>query len=172
MKVLINKENPEMRITAPEIEIKSTAQYGRYFRVPRLVDYLWETDWTLVEEPKFKIGDKINLIGRENAEYNILTITSISNEEQCYVCHQGSVIDFEEQDQWTLVVEEPTERIKGNLEEIPSNVDLEKEIFEWLHSIAGYNNVQIPVTFDDIENTARHFYELGLNARKNARKEE
>lgn len=50
MKTLINKANPAIRITAPDIEIKSTAQYGRYFRVPRLLDYFWETCWTLVDE--------------------------------------------------------------------------------------------------------------------------
>lgn len=70
MKVLINKENPDIRITAPEIEICTGYRTGYY-----------------------------------------------------YVSSVGYCV----KDRWTLVEEEPTEGIKGNLEEIPSNVDLEEE---------------------------------------------
>ena len=58
-------------------------------------------------------------------------------------------------------VEEPAEGIKGNLEEIPSNVDLEKELQAFL---CNYD-----YEFDDdapAYDIAKHFYEFGLNARK------
>lgn len=63
--------------------------------------------------------------------------------------------------------EEPTEGIKENLEEIPSNVDLEKEIDEWLKAGPITDTRYDDYCDDDIQATARHFYELGLNARKN-----
>lgn len=58
-------------------------------------------------------------------------------------------------------VEEPAEGIKGNLEEIPSNVDLEKELQAFLCNY-DYEFDDDPVPFD----IATHFYELGFNARK------
>ena len=51
--------------------------------------------------------------------------------------------------------------IKGNLEEIPSNVGLEKEVQAFLCNY-DYEFDDDPVPFD----IAKHFYELGLNARK------
>lgn len=58
-------------------------------------------------------------------------------------------------------VEEPAEGIKGNLEEIPSNVDLEKELQAFLCNY-DYEFDDDPAPFD----IATHFYELGFNARK------
>jgi len=52
---------------------------------------------------KFKIGDRINLNGRDDKEWYILTITSINMDERCYVCNQGSVISFDEEDGWHVV---------------------------------------------------------------------
>lgn len=54
-------------------------------------------------EPKFKVGDKINMINREEEDYTILTITSINKDEKCYICNQGSVIDFDEEGEWYKV---------------------------------------------------------------------
>lgn len=58
-------------------------------------------------------------------------------------------------------VEEPAEGIKGNLEEIPSNVDLEKELQAFLCNY-DYEFDDDPVPFD----IATHFYELGKNTKK------
>lgn len=106
MKTLINKSNPEIRITAPEIEIGTTAQYGRYFRVPCLDGIFWERYWTLVEE-------------------------------------------------------EPTEGIRGEKEEIPSNIDIKKELYAYMCS-----DEYISTREDGSLLIARHFYELKLKARK------
>lgn len=70
MKTLVNKNNPGLRITAPEI----------------------------IEEEEYYTLDGENVFLKDN---------------------------------WTLVEEEPAEGIKGNLEEIPSNVGLEKAAEEY-----------------------------------------
>lgn len=66
-------------------------------------------------------------------------------------------------------VEEPTEGIKGNLEEIPSNVDLEKEIDacwrNWL-SPSNRNEVEEVLPKAEFAMYARHFYELGRKGGK------
>ena len=91
MKTLINKTNPAIRITAPEVEV-----YDKYYYIT-------------------------------NARLGIL------------------------QEYWTLVEEE--------------SVDLEKEIDrlwdDFSDEISGPHN-----KFDIYARAARHFYELGLNARK------
>lgn len=56
-------------------------------------------------------------------------------------------------------VEESAEEIKGNLEEIPSNVNLEKEIKK--HTDLFQADIEYPLRL-----TAIKFYELGLKARK------
>ena len=99
MKTLVNKNNPGLRITAPEI----------------------------IEEEEYYTLDGENVFLKEN---------------------------------WTLVEEEQTEGIKGNLEEIPSNVDFEKEIQRYLCEECSSDDEPT------IAEIARRFYELGLNARK------
>lgn len=59
-------------------------------------------------EPKFNVGDKINMINREEEDYTILTITSINMDEKCYICNQGSVIDFDEEREWYKIEPKPT----------------------------------------------------------------
>lgn len=76
MKTLVNKQNPQIRITAPEIF------KDRMFYIFKCKD---------------GYGNKLSL----------------------------------SEDQWTLVEEKPLEGIKGNLEEIPSNVGLEKAAEEY-----------------------------------------
>ncbi len=53
------------------------------------------------------------------------------------------------------------------LEEKPSE-DLEKEIDDYLEPIKAWQIQEAP--FTNLENCARHFYELGLNARKEEQK--
>ena len=77
MKTLVNKNNPAIRITAPEIEISELFDSSKVYWIPSI-------------------------------------------HELC-----GSFYP----DKWTLVEEEPTEGIKGNLEEIPS-MDLEKKYID------------------------------------------
>lgn len=75
-------------------------------------------------------------------------------------------VDILDARDWLEKQKEPTEGIKENLEEIPSNVDLEKEIDEWLKAGPITDTRYDDYCDDDIQATARHFYELGLNARK------
>ena len=97
MKTLVNKANPQIRITAPEIK---------------------------------EIGPLYTL--------------EVAPELVLYV------------DDWTFV-----EGIKGNLEEMPSNVDLEKEIQRYLCEECSSDDEPT------ITEIARHFYELGkLNAKE------
>ena len=56
-----------------------------------------------MKRPKFEVGDRINLKRRPNLEYNILTITDVDLDLECYTCNQGSVFSFDEQDDWKLV---------------------------------------------------------------------
>lgn len=54
---------------------------------------------------------------------------------------------------------EPTEGIRDNLEEIPSNVDLDAEIEKELRT--HYNDDQDVYWWNYLKNSFRHFYELG-----------
>lgn len=59
-------------------------------------------------KPKFQVGDKVNLIDRPDVNYNILTIESVNMDEHCYVCNQGSVIDFSKEIIWRKVENDDT----------------------------------------------------------------
>ena len=100
MKTLVNKRNPQIRITAPEFKISGTGRY--YIPVKRYCTLTWlPENWTLVEEePK-----------------------------HTEVWVEGRTI-FEQEG-------EPTEGIKGNLEEISSNVDLEKATEDYIEKRAN-----------------------------------
>ena len=105
MKTLVNKNNPALRITVPEI----------------------------IEEEEYYTWDGENAFLKEN---------------------------------WILVEEEPTEGIKGNLEEIPSNVDLEKDVESWFfNEISHKINIEHTM-YHYFQECARRYFELGLNARK------
>lgn len=70
-----------------------------------------------------------------------------------------------------IVEEEPTEGIKGNLEEIPSNVDLEKALNDLDNAYFDLDGIAVRavtyyLTVNDLKDIARDFYELGLKARK------
>ena len=59
-----------------------------------------------------------------------------------------------------------TEGIKGNLEEIPSNVDLEKDVESWFfNEISHKINIEHTM-YHYFQECARRYFELGLNARK------
>lgn len=61
---------------------------------------------------------------------------------------------------------EPTEGIKGNLEEIPSNVDLEKDVESWFfNEISPKINVENTM-YHYFQECAHRYYNLGINARK------
>lgn len=98
MKTLVNKANPQIRITAPEI---GTGTHGYYY-----------------------VG---------NVGYH--------------------------KDKWTLVEEEPTGGIKGNLEEIPSNVDLDELALEEYPVVKCQYQEQGPI---DINISNRIAYRDGL----------
>ena len=116
MKVLINKDNSQIRITAPEIVLCVNKEEYWIAGIPQIPRTYLAKDWALVEE-------------------------------------------------------EPTEGIKGNLEEFPSNVDLEKEIDKWITpsnpSIdPKKGTISREVYIDCIIVTAKHFYKLGLERKE------
>lgn len=100
---------------------KKGKNYGYTFTVDKIQDDFYlspkgsfihiddQNEWELVGKAflKFKIGDKVNLNNREDENYNIITITSINFEEQCYNCNQGSHIDFDDEDKWRVVEQKP-----------------------------------------------------------------
>ena len=52
---------------------------------------------------KFKVGDKVNLIGRDDEIYNILRISGVYEDDNCYTCNQGTVIYFKDENKWRKV---------------------------------------------------------------------
>lgn len=156
MKTLVNKANPAIRITAPEIE---THEEERIFLISG-GNYCNIDDWTLVEG-KPTIVETIKEFVEKGKRCEQQAVED--NDQENYIFWQG----FQNCAENILrEVEEPTEGIKGNLEEIPSNVDLEEELKNKktiLLDLFGPMNGEQSLA---IRNFARHFYELGLNARK------
>jgi len=58
MKTLINKANPQIRITAPEITLENHCYYIWTDDGDCIIEF-WEKDWTLVEEEPEKIYYKM-----------------------------------------------------------------------------------------------------------------
>lgn len=109
MKTLVSKRNPQIRITAPEI--------GSYREFYTLQDkdfhYLFKMeDWTLVEEEP---TCKTCRFYENNCPFCCGRFIPYPNK----VCKDYIHSAMEEQ--------KPAEGIKGNLEEIPSNVSIEEE---------------------------------------------
>ncbi len=131
MKTLVNKANPDFRITAQEI-----IEEEEYYTLDGEIVYLKEY-WTLVEEePEFEHRRKDTIYFLETAK-----------------THYADTSELEKCIEWLKGLQ-PTEGIKGNLEEIPSNVDLEKEIRK--HTDLFQADIEYPLRL-----TAIKFYELG-----------
>ena len=52
---------------------------------------------------KFEVGSLINMVGRPNESWNILRVVSVDEIDESYTCNQGSVIGFDEEDDWVQV---------------------------------------------------------------------
>ena len=81
MKTLVNKTNPEIRITAPEIELDSE---GLCYIIPQGGgDYLamWKCYWTLVEEDT----NKREKLKSELFEHKNITYDAYENDSDPYV---------------------------------------------------------------------------------------
>lgn len=158
MKTLVNKNNPAIKVVAPEIEEITTLGYTNYkiSRKGMFFPLLFNTkEWTLIEE-KEPIVKTIKEFVKKGKRCEQQAVEDQDYEN--YVFWQG----FHNCAENILrEVEESAEGIKGNLEEIPSNVDLEKEVQAFL---CNYD-----YEFDDdapAYDIARHFYELGRNTKK------
>ena len=160
MKTLVNKNNPQIRITAPEIKVNIDTQ--TFYIGDEMFDM---EDWTLVEEEPSIVKTIKEFVEKgKRCEQQAVE----DNDQENYVFWGG----FRNCAENILrEVEEPTEGIKGNSEEIPSNVDLEKEMIAYIerHFHIRYDETlevgNDPLTTHDFEEIARHFYELGFNAR-------
>lgn len=151
MKTLVNKNNPAIRITAPEIEVH---EEERIFLISG-GNYCNMDDWILVEEEPTE-GIKGNL---EEIPSNV----SIDEEPE----KQTSVY-FKKPDYDKQVVKKMSEELaKIITDQIAEPVDLEKEIDSFLSEVgAPFYWCDESEQRDWCSVIARHFYELGLNARK------
>lgn len=152
MKTLINKSNPHIQVIAPEI---GTGTHGYYY--VGNVGY-HKDKWTLVEEePEFEHRRKDTIYFLETAK-----------------THYADTSELEKCIEWLKGLQ-PIEGIKGNLEEIPSNVDLEKEIKKsWKHFSPlkfGLQDDEEYVTLDDMmfDSLCRKYYRLGQKRKKGGR---
>ena len=167
MKTLVNKNNPSIRIIAPEI---GTGTHGYYY--VNSVGYR-KDQWTLVEEDtllQVRAKIKANQIIALDALKRAFVAGLLSKEE-----YDDGVSHINENTNDVLrdlpiinsVEEEPTEGIRGKKEEIPSNAYLEEEMVTnefrvirdkcFNEGIEGWQREKL---------IAHHFYELGLNAKK------
>lgn len=195
MKTLVNKHNPAIRITAPEITTAHppVSNEGYVYWIPTINQMYSPIDWTLVEyyegsesdvnnsvsvtvEKKGGTEEYINGSHFDNrfeiiakAKEHLLRATNIEDAPE-----EMAVIDNILFRCWQMgwlkkYEEEPTEGIKGNLEEIPS-MDLEKEIDkEWKKcnpTDEGMGVETANIHIEAFDMIARHFYELGCNTRK------
>lgn len=78
---------------------KDNVKYQEYLN-NKVIPWLERLGGEKKPTPKFKVGDKINMINREEKDYTILTITDINLDKNCYICNQGSVINFDEEGKW------------------------------------------------------------------------
>jgi hypothetical protein len=151
MKTLVNKHNPRIRITAPEIEEITSLGYTNYEieQEGTLPLFFNPKEWTLVEEefPKIISDEKMKQMGEE------ISKAAVANIKEQFSKVIKEYIENRNDGTYTFV----------NTEEEP--VDLEKEIEKkWneCDSIdegmgAEYANIVIE-QFDEI---CKYFYELG-----------
>ena len=113
MKTLVNKNNPQIRITAPEIE-----SYREFYTLQdKDFHYLFKMeDWTLVEEEPE---------GWNKADCVKEIPFSLIYEEFAEHWRLGKAV---EPGDYYIPISRLRWGIKGNLEEVPSNVDLEKMV--------------------------------------------
>lgn len=155
MKILINRENPQIRITAPEIirwfsdfyVVKAEA--GRKGRI--LV--VKSKDWTLVEEEPVEWSEEDEAM-RDNIlrilSYFVGTVECDSNPSL-----STSYPIFQREMDWLKSLR-PQPKVKWSVEEDP--VDLEKEIKK--HTDLFQADIEYPLRL-----TAIKFYELGKKRR-------
>lgn len=157
MKTLVNKNNPAIRITASGIEFVHSTPID-YWRVREVGCYAANA-WELKEE-----------------ETIVKTIKEFAEKGKRCMQQAVEVKDQENYIFWDgfhncaenilREVAEPTEGIKGNLEGIPSNVDLEKDVESWFfNEISSKINVENTM-YHYFQECAHRYYNLGLNARK------
>lgn len=145
MKTLVNKNNPEIRITAPEITIAHPpiSNEGYVYWIPAINEIYNPIDWTLVEEEPVK------------EEICSKCFHHHKDDDCCYYPYGGMKRRINENGVYECT---------GFCEEEP--VDLEKEIENkrrtMLLNLFGPMNGEQGLA---LRNFARHFYELGQKRR-------
>lgn len=80
MKTLVNKANPAIRITAPDITLENHCYYIWTDDGDCIIEF-WERDWTLVEEePEFEHRRKDTIYFLETAKTHYVDISEL---EKC-----------------------------------------------------------------------------------------
>lgn len=176
MKTLVNKFNPQVKITAPEIKEHQGAD-GIYYTIPSFAPYFWKAYWTLVEEgmlPGFEDEEPTEGLGITETCVPPIIVETLNRFG--WKVEKGYVEEEPERREEDMILglplkmikreldpnAEPTEGIKGNLEESPSNVDLAKELQAFLCNYDYEFDDEDPVPSE----VAEHFYLLGKQAQE------
>ena len=152
MKTLINKQNPEIRITAPDITLENHC-YCIWTDDGYCVIEFWEKDWTFVEEePKRKQSPALKKI-MDNLSEEKLSKTRVEMKLE----DAAEPLDLEK---------ELGNRVKS-LE--PYFEALDNYCTEKIMSLCDGTKVKPSLDIVDITDciidVARHFYELGKNSK-------
>lgn len=190
MKTLINRANPAIRISAPEITTAHppVSNEGYVYWIPAINQIYDPIDWTLVEEEPVKkeICSKCVYHKKDDGYcYNPNGgMKRRINENGVYECTAFWEREQEESKRkqspaLKKIIDNLTEeklaktRAEMKLEDAAEPLDLEKEVeMEWESfnkHIAEYSEELEDVVWlnwNSFVNVATHFYELGLNARK------
>lgn len=178
MKTLVNKNNPQIRITAPEITTAHppVSNEGYVYWIPAINEMYNPIDWTLVEEEQkpilevfgFKVGDAVRLKDGDGRKHIIKSFKEVEG------IHGPNFYQVEFEDNSARDGIYPGEEYPNGyytqmekFEEEP--VDLEEEIMKWQGYEAfpeGTNITPLPKAMDIVERTARHFYKLGRKGGK------
>ena len=166
MKTLVNIHNPAIRITTPEIIEEDT-----YYTLDGENVYL-KSNWALVENGELSIEglpwSEEEPEGWIKADCVKEIPFSLIYEEFAEHWRLGKAV---EPGDYYIPISRLRWGIKENLEEIPSNVDLEKALNSLDNAYFDLDGIAVMgatyyLTVNDLKDIARDFYELGLNARK------
>ena len=138
-------------------------------RVAMCDDILKKLDSLQQEQPKFNVGDLIVSKKNPHLTYKILA-TNLPNElgktdYKVEIFTDGKPGILDEPHNIHLISSDKIEDWGELVRQEQPKVDLEKEYKTWWDSIAYKINVEHVMEWY-MHETARHFYKLGLNARK------
>jgi len=163
--------------SCPFIEAEFGAEMKREGKVQAYNEILSFINSLQQEQPKFNVGDLVVSKKNPHLTYKILA-TNIPNElgktdYKVEIFTDGKPGILDEPHNIHLISSDRIEDWGELVQQEQSEVSLEREIRDYFSkwNYNFYNSVitmdnDIVATLSSIQNVARHFYELGLNARK------